>query len=204
MTIVDKKDLPTFTEADGAPRGRRRVANPTGQRLRVTADGRYLEDPDTGVRVSRAEFRAMADGWIEDGRRALRDAEDAARAAKSDMESAGVVALHEAIVEEMRASLENVRAFARRQLAKFGTRRESGSKVDWARARAHPIAELVEVRRDGFARCPAHGDRTPSMKVYADNHAHCFSCGFHGSAIDVAAAVWNVSVAEAAARLGGR
>ena len=40
----------------------------------------------------------------------------------------------------------------------------------------------VEVRRNNFALCPFHNERTPSCKLYAD-HYHCYGCGAHGDVI---------------------
>lgn len=51
----------------------------------------------------------------------------------------------------------------------------------------HSMREVVEsygvkVRRDGMCRCPIHGERHPSMKVYKDSF-NCFSCGANGDVI---------------------
>lgn len=48
--------------------------------------------------------------------------------------------------------------------------------------------------------CPAHTDRTPSMKLYSD-HFHCFSCGMHGDAIKLAQLILSCSPIDAARRL---
>lgn len=54
-----------------------------------------------------------------------------------------------------------------------------------ARAKEHPIENLVEVNGKGFALCINHDDKKPSM-LTRGNYAHCFSCGYTGSVIDVA------------------
>ena len=44
------------------------------------------------------------------------------------------------------------------------------------------IGEALPLRRSGrhmIARCPFHGEKTPSFWVYRD-HYHCFGCGAHG------------------------
>ncbi len=40
----------------------------------------------------------------------------------------------------------------------------------------------VEVNRAGFAVCPFHNEKTPSMKIYSD-HFYCFGCGKGGDII---------------------
>lgn len=54
-----------------------------------------------------------------------------------------------------------------------------------ARAKEYPIENLVEVNGKGFALCVNHDDKKPSM-LTRGNYAHCFSCGYTGSVIDVA------------------
>ena len=53
------------------------------------------------------------------------------------------------------------------------------------RAKKVPITSLIEVRKDGKARCVWHSERTPSMHVYKNNKAHCFGCGKRGDVVDV-------------------
>lgn len=52
------------------------------------------------------------------------------------------------------------------------------------RAKESPISQMIFVNKRGMARCVNHDDRNPSMWC-KDNYAYCFSCGWHGSAIDV-------------------
>lgn len=57
--------------------------------------------------------------------------------------------------------------------------------TDVARAKAYPIKNLLKVRKDGFAICIFHNEKSPSMKVYAD-HAYCFgACSKRYDAIDI-------------------
>src|SRR5918995_7478793 len=53
---------------------------------------------------------------------------------------------------------------------------------------------IVSANGSGKARCvsPGHHDQDPSMHLYGD-HAHCFSCGFHGDVTDVWGAVRGMS-----------
>lgn len=39
-------------------------------------------------------------------------------------------------------------------------------------------------------RCPFHGDDTPSLAIYADDHWHCFGCGRHGDLFDFLGLLW--------------
>ena len=48
----------------------------------------------------------------------------------------------------------------------------------------------------GFARCPFHPDRTPSLKL--DSRYHCFGCGADGDLIDLIAAKLGLPPLEAA------
>lgn len=184
------------------PRLGRRAADPTASRLRATACGRYLEEPETGCRITGAELARVAAGWEAELRAQLDEADGWLRERKASMADATTLAVFAYWRDWHVARIEALRKWVRAQRAKLGGgRRNDGPRVDWARARAYPIRDLVEVSRGGFARCPAHAERTASMKVYNDNHAHCFGCGFHGSAVDVAAALWNVTPLEAARRL---
>lgn len=61
----------------------------------------------------------------------------------------------------------------------------------------------VHAGRSGFACCPLHGERTASLKVYADPRRgwHCFGCGLGGTVIDMAMALWDTDFKGACARL---
>jgi DNA primase len=52
------------------------------------------------------------------------------------------------------------------------------------------LEEIVGAKTGEKARCvsPDHPDVSPSMHNFGD-HVHCFSCGFHGDAVDVWAAM---------------
>lgn len=77
-------------------------------------------------------------------------------------------------------------------------------------AAAVPLSSLVgrdrPLKRDGRlweACCPFHNERTPSFKLFPDNHYHCFGCGAHGSAITYVMRTQRVGFAEAVAILTG-
>lgn len=44
------------------------------------------------------------------------------------------------------------------------------------------VGKFYEITRDGYIKCPFHGDKDPSMRVY-DNGLHCFGCEWSGSAL---------------------
>lgn len=62
-----------------------------------------------------------------------------------------------------------------------------GKKVDGItdemieRAKEYPLESFVEVKR-GFALCPFHAEKTPSMSI-KNNRFHCFGCGKNGDVI---------------------
>ena len=52
------------------------------------------------------------------------------------------------------------------------------------KAKNYPIENLVEVNKQGFAKCIWHKEKTPSM-FCKKNFANCFSCGKNGDTIAV-------------------
>jgi len=56
---------------------------------------------------------------------------------------------------------------------------------DVTAARRIPIINFIKVRRDGKAVCLFHGDKSPSMHVYKDNHFYCFTCNKKGDVLDI-------------------
>jgi hypothetical protein len=60
----------------------------------------------------------------------------------------------------------------------------------------------LEVRGDGFCRCPFHGEKTASMKVYDGERGwHCFGCHEGGSVIDFVMKLFGLSFVDAEKRL---
>lgn len=57
----------------------------------------------------------------------------------------------------------------------------------------------VSVNRYGFALCPFHQEKTPSMKV--DKRFHCFGCGEDGDVIDFTAKLFDLDLKTAAQKL---
>ena len=73
--------------------------------------------------------------------------------------------------------------------------------VDELRAQIGTPAELLKqyygiTPKRGKVCCPFHADKTPSMKVYAEN-VHCFGCGWHGDSLDIYAKANNLTLQEA-------
>lgn len=58
----------------------------------------------------------------------------------------------------------------------------------------------LEVNRAGFASCPFHRERTPSLKVY-ERSFHCFGCGETGDQIDFVRKIDGVDFNTACARI---
>lgn len=57
-----------------------------------------------------------------------------------------------------------------------------------------------EPNRAGFIRCPFHGEKTPSLKLYRERW-HCFGCGDGGDAIDFVAKLFSLSPLDACRKL---
>ena len=56
----------------------------------------------------------------------------------------------------------------------------------------------VEINNRGFACCPFHHEKTPSMKVYPkDKGFHCFGCGASGDVVKFVQMYFNVPFQEA-------
>ena len=60
----------------------------------------------------------------------------------------------------------------------------------------------IKVNRAGFACCPFHNEKTPSMKVYEQNF-HCFGCGAHGDIINFEEKYNGIDFQSALKLLGG-
>lgn len=58
----------------------------------------------------------------------------------------------------------------------------------------------LQVNRAGFACCPFHNEKTPSMKIY-DKSYYCFGCHSHGKAIDFIQKFYNLQFKDACRRL---
>lgn len=63
------------------------------------------------------------------------------------------------------------------------------------------VAEFygLQVKRNGFACCPFHEEKHPSMKL--DRNYYCFGCGIGGDVIDYVSRMFGLSQYEAALKL---
>lgn len=61
-----------------------------------------------------------------------------------------------------------------------------------------PISQLLKFNRVGKTKCIWHADSDPSLHFYnKTNTVYCFSCGYHGDAIDVYRQINNCSFKDA-------
>lgn len=60
----------------------------------------------------------------------------------------------------------------------------------------------ITINRAGFAVCPFHHEKTPSMKIYGgDKGFYCFGCGKSGDVIAFVQEYFNLSFPESAAKI---
>lgn len=58
----------------------------------------------------------------------------------------------------------------------------------------------ITINRSGFAKCPFHEERTPSMKIY-DDHFYCFSCQCSGDSIRLVSQLFSLTPLDAVKRI---
>lgn len=68
------------------------------------------------------------------------------------------------------------------------------------RARNRNVSEFIEVNRVGFAQCPFHNEKTPSLKV-TGNVFYCFGCHESGDVIKFFMKYYNVGFREAVSKM---
>ncbi len=60
----------------------------------------------------------------------------------------------------------------------------------------------IEINRQGFAVCPFHNEKTPSLKIYDGNRGYsCFGCGKSGDVISFVQSMYGLSFSEALSKL---
>lgn len=72
------------------------------------------------------------------------------------------------------------------------------------RTHMRQVAEMygLEVRHNGFVRCPWHEDKTPSLRIYDDTDSFfCFSCHRGGDQIRFVSDLFSLAPLEAARKL---
>lgn len=66
------------------------------------------------------------------------------------------------------------------------------------KAKSVPLDVILKFNHSGFASCPMHTDKTPSLKWYpGSNRWKCYSCGKHGDSVDLIMAMYEVDIKEA-------
>ena len=68
-----------------------------------------------------------------------------------------------------------------------------------AKACEYPITDLIKTK-NGYAVCPFHDDKTPSMDV-RKNFYYCYGCGAHGNSIDLVRHLEGLTFPQAVERL---
>lgn len=58
----------------------------------------------------------------------------------------------------------------------------------------------IQFNNRGFANCPFHNDKTPSLKTH-DNHYKCFGCGASGGVIDFVMEMFDINFHQAIIKL---
>lgn len=58
----------------------------------------------------------------------------------------------------------------------------------------------IQFNSRGFANCPFHNEKTPSLKTH-DNHYKCFGCGASGGVIDFVMEMYGINFHQAIMRL---
>lgn len=74
------------------------------------------------------------------------------------------------------------------------------SDQDIERAKLVPISAYIKVPASKKVLCLFHTDKVPSMHVYGTTY-HCFSCGAHGSVIDIVMKLYGLKFIDAIKRL---
>ena len=74
------------------------------------------------------------------------------------------------------------------------------SDQDIERAKLVPISTYIKVSASKKVLCLFHTDKVPSMHIYETTY-HCFSCGAHGSVIDIVMKLYGLKFIDAVKRL---
>lgn len=74
------------------------------------------------------------------------------------------------------------------------------SDGDIERAKQTKISTIIKVSASKKVLCLFHTDKVPSMHIYETTY-HCFSCGAHGSVIDIVMKLYGLKFIDAVKRL---
>lgn len=151
----------------------------------------FSENPPAPIGLSKKEYNIL----LSSNKEAIEHRKHMIREARNRID--------EASVNFLEAGLESMIAYEKNLKARIGTIGKTFDTTPLLRAKQVPIDSLIEVR-NGFARCPLHNDKTPSVKYYkSENRWHCFSCGAHGDSVDLVMAIDGVSMPDAIKKLVG-
>lgn len=143
------------------------------------------ENPPAPVGLTKSEYNSL----IKSNKESIERRKILIREAKNKLDDRSA--------DFLQTGLDSMIAYEKNLKARVTT---LGKTFDGSRliaAKRIPIDSLIEVR-NGFARCPLHTDKTPSVKVYKEqNKWHCFSCGAHGDSVDIIMAINGIGTAEA-------
>lgn len=82
--------------------------------------------------------------------------------------------------------------------------RKSATKAesDLARAKQIPISHYLKFNSSGYAKCPIHNEKTPSLFYYKErNRWYCYGCGKGGDVVDIVMHLFDLSLPEAIKKL---
>lgn len=64
-------------------------------------------------------------------------------------------------------------------------------------AKKVPLSNFIKFDRRGFAICPFHNEKTPSLKRDKQNRWYCYGCGAYGDVIDMVMKLHDLTMKEA-------
>ncbi len=68
-------------------------------------------------------------------------------------------------------------------------------------AKRVPLKRYLKINHSGFAKCPYHNEKTPSLKVYSDNRWHCFGCSKDGDVVDIVMVQFEMTIQQAVEKI---
>jgi DNA primase len=91
------------------------------------------------------------------------------------------------VAEPMKLAIE--KPVKRSKRSTKGTALEIAKKV--------PLDEFLKFNGAGFASCPGHKDKTPSLKKDKHNRWYCHSCGKWGDTVDLVMLIYEIKMKDA-------
>lgn len=65
------------------------------------------------------------------------------------------------------------------------------------KAKAVPLSTFLKFDQRGFALCPFHSEKTPSLKKDKENRWYCYGCGKGGDVVDLIMSMYDIKMGEA-------